>query len=143
MLIQSTGHQLNQDNFNIIGREAQDLTRLIKESIYVRVNNHTLNGNIGKFQLNHIWDRVLFNTPNINIAIPTEHAQHSPWQLYKSQHLRLPLYLMKSRVLDESLSMFNQSSVWRIIIYCNILYQQNGKSTQIHTFSFKAGSLNS
>ena len=37
-------------------------------------------------------------------------------QLYKSQHLRLPLDLMKSRLLDESLSMFNQSYVWRIII---------------------------
>ena len=47
---QSTGHQLSQDNFNIIGREGQDLTRLIKESIYIRVNNPTLNRNIGKFQ---------------------------------------------------------------------------------------------
>ena len=28
-----TGQQLSQDNFNIIGREGQDLTRLIKESI--------------------------------------------------------------------------------------------------------------
>ena len=51
---QSTGHQLSQDNFNIIGREGQDLTRLIKESIYIRVNNPTLNRNIGKFQLSHI-----------------------------------------------------------------------------------------
>ena len=39
--------------------------------------------------------------------------------------------LMKSRVLDESLSMFNQNSVWRIIIYCIMLYQQNEKHTQI------------
>ena len=30
---QLTGHQLSPDNFNIIGREGQDLTRLIKESI--------------------------------------------------------------------------------------------------------------
>ena len=61
--IQSTGHQLSQDNFNIIGREGQDLARFIKESIYIRVNNPTLNRNIGKFQLNHIWDRVLLSTP--------------------------------------------------------------------------------
>ena len=46
---QLTGHQLSLDNFNIIGREGQDLTRLIKESIYIRVNNPTLNRNIGKF----------------------------------------------------------------------------------------------
>ena len=75
---QLTGHQLSQDNFNIIGREGQDLTRLNKESIYIRVNNPTLNRNIGKVQLNHIWDRVLFSTPNIKVAIPTRNAQHSP-----------------------------------------------------------------
>ena len=51
---QLNGHQLSPDNFIIIGREGQDLTRLIKESIYIRVNNPTLNRNIGKFQLNHI-----------------------------------------------------------------------------------------
>ena len=37
--------------------------------------------------------------------------------LPKLQHLGLPSDLMKSRVLDESLSVFNQSSVWRIF-YC-------------------------
>ena len=47
--IQSTGHQFSQDNFNIIGRDSQDLTRLIKESIYIRVNTPTLNRNIGRF----------------------------------------------------------------------------------------------
>ena len=47
---QLTGHQISQDNFNIIGRDGQDLTRLIKESFYIRVKNPTLNRNIGKFQ---------------------------------------------------------------------------------------------
>ena len=51
---QLTGHQLSPDNFNILGREGQDLTRLIKESINIRVNNPMLNRNIGKFQLSHI-----------------------------------------------------------------------------------------
>ena len=60
-----TGHQLSPDQFNIIGREDQDLSRLIKESIYIRVNNPTLNRNIGKFNLSHIWDRVLFSTPDL------------------------------------------------------------------------------
>ena len=38
--------------------------RLIKESIYIRgirVNNPFLNRNIGKYNLPHIWDEVLFN----------------------------------------------------------------------------------
>ena len=41
----------------------QDFTRIIKESIFIRVNNPTLNRNIGKFQLSHIWDRVLVKYP--------------------------------------------------------------------------------
>ena len=44
-----TGHNTSSDNFNILGRGDQGLTRLIKESIYIRVNNPTLNRNIGKF----------------------------------------------------------------------------------------------
>ena len=73
-----TGHQLSQDNFSIIDREGQDITRLIKESIFIKLNNPTLNRNIGKFQLSHIWDRVLFGTSNIKVAIPKGNAQHSP-----------------------------------------------------------------
>ena len=75
---QLTGHQLSPDNFNIIGMEGQDLTMLIKESIYIRVNNPTLNRNIGKFQCNHIWDRVLFSTCNLKVAIPQGNVQHRP-----------------------------------------------------------------
>ena len=52
-----TGHTTNQNNFQIIGREGHNLARNIKESIYIRVNNPTLNNNIGKFNLSHIWDR--------------------------------------------------------------------------------------
>ena len=75
---QLMGHQTTQENFSIIGREGQEFTRLIKESIFIRVNNPTLNRNIGKFQLSHIWDRVLFSTPGIKVAIPQGNAQHSP-----------------------------------------------------------------
>ena len=31
-------------------------------------NNPTLNQNIGKYNLNHIWDRVLFNTPELRLG---------------------------------------------------------------------------
>ena len=75
---QHTGHQLNPDQFNIIGREDQDLSRLIKESIYIRVNNPTLNRNIGKFNLSHIWDRVLFSTPNLKTAFPYGYVHTCP-----------------------------------------------------------------
>ena len=74
---QLIGHQLSPDNFNIIGREGQDLARLIKESIHRRINNPKLSRNIGKFLLNHIWDRVLFSTPNLKVPIPQGNVQHS------------------------------------------------------------------
>ena len=44
-----TGHTTNHNNFQIIGREGHNLARNIKESIYIRVNNPSLNNNIGKF----------------------------------------------------------------------------------------------
>ena len=62
-----TGHPTNQSNFQIIGREGHNLARNIKESIYIRVNNPTLNNNIGKFNLSHIWDRVLLNTKGLTL----------------------------------------------------------------------------
>ena len=65
---QATGHPIDNNNFNIIGREDQGQAKTIKESIYIRVNNPTLNQNIGKYNLNHIWDRVLFNTPGLKLG---------------------------------------------------------------------------
>ena len=62
-----TGHPTNQNNFQIIGREGHNLARDIKESIYIMVNNPNSNNNIGKFNLPHIWDRVLLNTPGFNL----------------------------------------------------------------------------
>ena len=50
-----TGHNTIPGNFSIIGREDHGLARTIKESIYIRVNNPTLNRNIGYYNLNHIW----------------------------------------------------------------------------------------
>ena len=62
-----TGDSTNQNNFQIIVREGQNLARNIKESIYIRVNNPSLNNNIGKFNLSHIWDRVLLNTKDLTL----------------------------------------------------------------------------
>ena len=67
-----TGHTTTYDNFQIIGRENCGTARTIMESIYVGINNPTLNRNIGKFNLHHIWDRLLFNTPGLKI---NGHAQ--------------------------------------------------------------------
>ena len=65
--IQQTGQNTTDTSFNIIGRGDQGLARTIKESIYIRVNNATLNRNIGKCNLSHVWDRVPFNTPGLKL----------------------------------------------------------------------------
>ena len=51
--------------FKIIGREGHGISGTIKEAIYIRVNNPTLNRNVGKYNLPHIWDKVLFATPEL------------------------------------------------------------------------------
>ena len=56
-----TGHTTKVENFKIISREGQNMARAIKEAIYIRVNNPTLSRNIGKYNLPHIWDKVLFS----------------------------------------------------------------------------------
>ena len=38
-------------NFEIVGREGQNLLRTIKEALYIRVNYPSLNRNIGKYHL--------------------------------------------------------------------------------------------
>ena len=70
--IQQTGHNITDTSFNIIGREDQSQARTIMESIFIRVNNPTLNQNIVKYNLSHIWDRVLFNTPGLKLGSSQE-----------------------------------------------------------------------
>ena len=72
-----TGYSSTPENFNIIGREDHSLARTIKESIYIRVNNPTLNRNVGKYNLHHIWDRVLFNTTDLRINNDNGHAHRT------------------------------------------------------------------
>ena len=48
------GNELSLDNFSIVGREDQSITRTIKEAIIIRVNYPSINRNIGKYQLPHI-----------------------------------------------------------------------------------------
>ena len=63
----TTGHKIGLGNFSIVGRDDQNLMSTIKEALYIRVSNASLNRNIGKYHLPHIWDEVLFNTSEIKI----------------------------------------------------------------------------
>ena len=50
----SSGHKTSMENFQIIGREENSMATTIKEAMYIKVNNPTLNRNIGKYNLPHI-----------------------------------------------------------------------------------------
>ena len=62
-----SGHRVNINNFTIVGREDQNLTRGIKEALFIRVNDPSLNRNIGKYHLPHIWDEVLHKTSELKL----------------------------------------------------------------------------
>ena len=63
----TTAYTTTLNNFSIVGREEQILSRLIKQSMFIRVNNPSLNENIGKYHLPHVWDEVLIN--NIELQL--------------------------------------------------------------------------
>ena len=60
----TSGHQININKFTIVGREDQNLIRAIKEAILI---NPSLNKNIGKWHLPHIWDEVLLKTSELKL----------------------------------------------------------------------------
>ena len=63
----NTGHNISITNFSIVGREDHNLTRAIKEALFIRVNDPSLNRNIGKYHLPHIWDEVLNTTSELKL----------------------------------------------------------------------------
>ena len=63
----TTGHEVSLDNFSIVGRDHQSMTRTIREAMLIRVNDPSLNRNIGKYQLPHIWDDVLNRSPELQL----------------------------------------------------------------------------
>ena len=64
----TTGHKISIDNFNIVGKEDQNLMRTIKEALYIKVNNPSLYRNVSEYHLPHIWNEVLFNTSELKIT---------------------------------------------------------------------------
>ena len=64
---QAMEHLIIMDCFTIIGREAHDITRTIKEAMFIHVNDPFLNRNLEKYQLLHIWYEVLQDTPVLHL----------------------------------------------------------------------------
>ena len=61
----------------------------------VRVNNLTLNGNVGKHNLHHIWDRVLLTPLTLKLIITRGmHTEHpSAGMLNPFQSIGIPIEL--------------------------------------------------
>ena len=81
----STGHPVSPECFSIMDRESHGLARNIKEAMYIRVNDPSLNRNLGKFQLPHVWDQVLKDTHSLHLKLcksppPLRHP-FPPWTL--------------------------------------------------------------
>ena len=62
-----SGHNVSVNNFKIVGREDLNQMRAIKEAIYIRVNDPSLNRNVGKYHLPHVWDEVLANISELKL----------------------------------------------------------------------------
>ena len=60
-------HHTKLNNSFIVGREVHAIARTIREAMFIRVNDLSLNSNIGKYQLPPIWDEVLFNSPDLHL----------------------------------------------------------------------------
>ena len=59
----NTGHPVSPDCFTIVHKESQRTRRNIKDAMYIWVNDPSLMRNLGKYQLPHIWDHILQDTP--------------------------------------------------------------------------------
>ena len=62
-----SGHNVSINNFKIIGRKDLNQMRTIKEAMYIRVNDPSLNRNVGKYHLPHVWDEVLANISELKM----------------------------------------------------------------------------
>ena len=86
---QSTGHQVDLECFIIIDRVAQGATRKIKEAMYIRMNDPSLNRSLGKYNPTcgmkyyrtplhcSLSNHTSFTPPPTNVHLP--HIPHTTW----------------------------------------------------------------
>ena len=63
---------MEPEQFNIVHKEANNHSRTIMEAMFIHMQDPTLNRNLGKYQLPHIWDHLLLASPTL---------QHKPSSL--------------------------------------------------------------
>ena len=60
----STGHPISPECFTIVDREPRGD---IKKAMYIHVKYPSLNRNLDKYQLPHLWDHALQDTPAVQL----------------------------------------------------------------------------
>ena len=78
---------MDPEQFNIVHKEVNNQSRTIKEAMFIRVQDPTLNRNLGKYQLLHIWDHLLMVSPTLQCkpsslpttSSPTPNSPHPYW----------------------------------------------------------------
>ena len=69
----TTGHPMDPNQVNIVHKEVNSHSRTIKEAMFIHVQDPTLNRNLGKYLLPHIWDHLLqaLTNPPVQVNQPT------------------------------------------------------------------------
>ena len=63
----TTGHPMDSEQFNIEHKEVNSHSRTIKKAMFICIQDPTLNRNLGKYQLLHIWDHLLQLSPTLQL----------------------------------------------------------------------------
>ena len=74
----TTGHPMDPEQFSIVHKEVNHQSRTIKEAMFIHVQDPTLNRNLGKYQLLHIWDHLLLASPTLQCKPSSLMSAHSP-----------------------------------------------------------------
>ena len=72
----TTGHPMDPNQFNIVHKEVNSHSRTIKEAMFIHIQDPTLNRNLGKYQLLHIWDHLLQASPTLQPSPATIQPPH-------------------------------------------------------------------
>ena len=77
----TTGHPMDPEQFSIVHKEVNSQSRTMKEAMFIWIQDPTLNRNLGKYQLPHIWDQLLMASPTLQCtpsSIPTTSPTPNP-----------------------------------------------------------------
>ena len=72
----TTGHPMDPEQFSIVHKEVNSQSRTIKEAMFIWVQDPTLNRNLGKYQLPHIWDHLIMASPTLQCR-PSNYLPHN------------------------------------------------------------------